>query len=151
MCKKYVKMYYIDKLWPKECYKAHTKGFACRPYTCKDDHFIYRIEEVWQALFENWERSNGLLNYGLVYVELKLEHKVDWSTYPMTMQFPLCIGKKTKEIPDMYTPESAETKGILAFLRKKPKRTTSQGLSSKKGAKHKSTYIHETSNHVLQE
>jgi hypothetical protein len=29
--KKYVKMYYIDKLWPKECHVAHMKSFACRP------------------------------------------------------------------------------------------------------------------------
>jgi hypothetical protein len=128
-------MCHIDKLWPKECHAAHTKGFAYRPYTCKDDHFIHRAEEVWRALFGNWERSKGLLNYGLVamvYAELKLESKVDWSTYPTTMQFPLCIGKTTKDIPDKYTPEFEATKGILAFLRKKPEGTTSQGSSSKK-------------------
>jgi hypothetical protein len=27
-CKKYVKMFDIDKLWPKECYAAHTKSFG---------------------------------------------------------------------------------------------------------------------------
>jgi hypothetical protein len=31
MCKKYVKMCQIDKLWPKECHAAHMKSFACRP------------------------------------------------------------------------------------------------------------------------
>jgi hypothetical protein len=154
MCKKYVKMCHIDKLWPKECHVAHTKGFACRPYTCKDDHFIHRAEEVWRALFGNRERNKVLLNYGLVamvYAELKLERKVDWSTYPTRTQFPLCIGKTTKDIPDIYTPESAATKGILTFLRKKLEWTTGQGSSSKKGAKQKATHVHETSNHVLRE
>jgi hypothetical protein len=126
-CKKYVKMCHIDKLWPKECHAAHTRGFACRPLTCNDDHFIHRAEEVWRALFGNWEKSKELFNYGLVamvYAELKLEHKVDWSTYPTIMQFPLCIGKTAKDIPNMYTPESAATKGILAFLRKKAEGAT---------------------------
>jgi hypothetical protein len=153
-CKKYVKMCHIDKLWPKECHAAHTKGFACRPLTCKDDHFIHRAEEVWRALFRNRERNKGLLNHGfvaMVYAELKLERKVDWSTYPTTMQFPLCIGKIAKDIPDMYTSESAATKGILAFLRKKSEGTTGQGSSSKKGAKQKARHIHETSNHVPRE
>ena len=30
-CKKYVKMYHIDKLWPRECHEVHTKNFACKP------------------------------------------------------------------------------------------------------------------------
>jgi hypothetical protein len=55
----------------------------------------------------------------MVYAELKLERRVDWSTYPTTTQFSLCIGKTAKDIPDMYTPESMATKGILAFLKKK--------------------------------
>jgi hypothetical protein len=137
-CKKYVKMCHIDKLWPKEYHAAHTKGFACKPLKCKEDHFIHRAEEVWRALFGNRERSKGLLNYGLVamvYTKLTLERKVDWSTYPTTTQFPLCIGKTAKDIPDMYTPESVATKGILAFLRKKPEGTTGQGSSRKKGGK----------------
>jgi hypothetical protein len=153
-CKKYVKMCHIDKLWPKKCHAMHTKGFACRPLKCKDDDFIHRAEEVWQALFGNRERSKGLLNYGLlamVYTELQLERKVDWSTYPTTTQFPLCIGKTAKDILDMYTPESTATKGILVFLRKKPERTTSQGSSSKKGAKQKARHVHETSNLVPRE
>jgi hypothetical protein len=51
----------------------------------------------------------------------------------------------------MYTPESTATKGILAFLRKKPEGTTGQGSSSKKGAKRKATHVHETSNFVPRE
>ena len=78
MCKKYVKIYHIHKLWPKKCYVAHTKNFAYRPETCNDDYFIHQAEEVWRALFGNWEKSKGLFNYGLVamvYVELNLERK----------------------------------------------------------------------------
>jgi hypothetical protein len=87
----------------------------------------------------------------MVYAELKLERKVDWNTYPTTMQYLLCIGKTVKDIPDMYIPESAATKGILGFLRKKLQGTTDQGSSSKKEATSKARPVRETSNHVLQE
>jgi hypothetical protein len=105
-------------------------------------------------LFGNREKSKGLFNYGLVamvYAELKLERKVDWSTYPTITQFPLCIGKTTKDILDMYIPESTATKGILAFLRKKPEGATVQGSSCKKGTIPKARHVHETSNSVLRE
>ena len=133
--KKYMKMCHIDKLWPTQHHAMNMKNFAYRPLTCNDNHFIHQAKEVWRALFGNWERSKGLFNYGLlamVDVELKLERKVDWSTYPTLMQFPLGIEKTVKDIPDIYTPESVATKGILAFLRKKPQGDISQGLSSKK-------------------
>jgi hypothetical protein len=103
-------------------------------------------------LFGNREKSKGLFNYGLVamvYVELKLERKVDWSTYPKTTQYPLCIGKTAKDIPDMYIPKSAATKGILGFLRKKPQGATNEGLSSKKEPTPKARPVCETSNPVL--
>jgi hypothetical protein len=151
-CKKYVKMCHIDKLWPKECHAAHTKSFACRPWTCNDDHFIHRAKEVWRELFRNREKSKGLFNYGLiamVYAELKLERKVDWSTYPTTTQYPLCIGKTAKDIIDMYTLESAATKGILGFLRKKLQGASSQGSLSRKEATPKATHDCETSNPIL--
>jgi hypothetical protein len=151
-CMKYVKMCHIDKLWPKECHAAHTKSFACRPWTCNDDHFIHRAKEVWRALFGNREKNKGLFDYGLVamvYAELKLERKVDWNTYPTTTQYPLCIGKTAKDILDMYTSESAATKGILGFLRKKPQGVTGQGSSSTKEAIPKARPVCETSNHVL--
>ena len=38
---KYVEMCHIDKLWPKECHAAQTKSFACRPWTCNNDHFLH--------------------------------------------------------------------------------------------------------------
>jgi hypothetical protein len=80
-----------------------------------------------------------------------LKHKVDWSTYPTTTQYPLYIGNTAKDIPDMYTPESMATKGILGFLRKKPQGATDQGLSSKKEATSKARHVHEISNPVLRE
>jgi hypothetical protein len=103
-------------------------------------------------LFGNLEKSKGLFNYGLValfYVELKLERKVDWSTYPTTTQYLLCIGKTAKDIPNMYTLESIATKGILGFLKKKPQGASDQGSSSKKEAIPKATHVCKTSNHVL--
>jgi hypothetical protein len=87
----------------------------------------------------------------MVYAELKLERKVDWSIYPTTTQYPLCIGKTAKDIPDMYTLESAANKGILGFLRKKPQGASSQGSSNKKEATPKATYVCETSNSILRE
>jgi hypothetical protein len=65
-CMKYVTMYHIDKFWPKECHEAHIKSFACRPWTCKDDHFICCTEEVWRALYGNRVKNKRLLNYSLV-------------------------------------------------------------------------------------
>jgi hypothetical protein len=120
-------------------------------WTCNNDHFIHRAKEVWRALLGNREKSKGLFNYGLVamvYAELKLERKVDWNTYPTTTQYPLCIGKIEKDILDMYTPESAATKGILGFLRKKAQGASGQGSSSKKEATPKATHVRETSNPV---
>jgi hypothetical protein len=51
----------------------------------------------------------------------------------------------------MYTLESAATKGILGFLRKKPQGVTGQGSSSKKEPTPKARPVCETSNHVKQE
>ena len=99
-CKKYVKMCHIDKLWPKKHHTVNTKNLAYRPLTCNDDYFIHRAEKVWRALFGNRKKSKGLFNYGMlvmVYLELNLERKVDWSTYPTTMQFPLGIGKTVRK------------------------------------------------------
>jgi hypothetical protein len=97
-------MYHIDNLWPRECHEALTKNFACRPWMCKDNHFNHQIEEVWQALFGNHDKNKCLMS--MVYAKLKLECKVDYSTFLTTMQYPLCIGKIQKHIPNMYNPES---------------------------------------------
>jgi RING-H2 zinc finger domain len=126
-CKKYVKMYHVDKLWPRDNHESNTKAFACRPWMCKDEHFIYRAEEVWRALFGDRPRSKGFFNYSLVsmvYTELILKQKVDWTTFPTTAQFPLRIGRNQKHIPDLYNPESALTKDTLEQLKKVPRRTT---------------------------
>ena len=125
-CKKYVKMYHIDKLWPRSCHESHTKSFTCRPWMCNNDHFIYRAEEVWRALFGNRPKSKGSFNYSLlsmVYSEVVLNRKVDWTTFPTTTQYPLTIGRDQKHIPDLYNHESALTKAILEELKKKPRQT----------------------------
>ena len=40
-CKKYVKMYHIDKLWPRDCHAVHTHGFCCKPRNCNNKHFVH--------------------------------------------------------------------------------------------------------------
>ena len=65
-CKKYVKMYHIDKLWPRDCHESNTKGFSCKPWMCKDDRFVYRAEMVWRALFGDRPKSKGSFNYSLL-------------------------------------------------------------------------------------
>jgi hypothetical protein len=104
-------------------------------------------------LFGNRDKSKGFFNYSLllmVYVELKLERKVGWSTFPTTMQYPLLIGKLQKHIPDMYNPELAMTKGILDFLSKKLQGASGGGSTSKKEATPKVVQVGETSNPLPQ-
>jgi hypothetical protein len=101
----------------------------------------------------NRKKSKRLFNYGLVgmvYAELKLEHKVDWNTYPTTTQYPLYIGKTEKDILDMYIPEFTATKRILGFLKKKLQGASSQGSSSKQEATLKATQVCETNNLIVQ-
>jgi hypothetical protein len=104
---------------------------------CKDDYFNHWAKEVREALFENCDKSKGFSNYSLlskVYAELKLERTLDWNMFLMTMQYPHCIGKTQKDIPDMYNPKSAIIKGILDFLSKKPQGASSTGSRNKKEA-----------------
>lgn len=121
-CKKYVKMYHIGKCWPKQYHQVHTRSFSCNPATCHDDHFLHRAEEVWVALFGDRGKTKGYYTYTLlsmVYAEVILKRKVNWSTYPTTQQYPLRIGRNQKHIPDTYDPESNSTKSFLEQLRKK--------------------------------
>jgi len=110
-CKKYVKMYHIGKLWPRDCHEVNTKNFACKPGMCNDDHFIYHGHEVWQALFGDRPRSKDYFNYSLlamVYAELILKRKVDWRTFPTTARELLQIGRNQKDIPDSFDLNSTE-------------------------------------------
>jgi hypothetical protein len=134
-CKIYVKMYHIGKLWPRECHESHTRYFACKPWLCKDDHFLHRAEEVWRALFGDRPKSKGFFNYSLlsmVYSELILKRNVDWTTFPTTAEFPLRLGRGQKHIPDLYNHESPQTKSILENLKTKPRGAMVIGIMPKK-------------------
>ena len=138
ICKKYVKMYHIGKLWPRDCHESHTKAFACKPWMCKNDHFLHRAEEVWQALFGNRPKSKGYFNYillSMVYSEVVLERKVDWTTFQTTAEFPLRIGRNQKHIPDLFDPDSVLTKTMLEELKKVPRRVRAVDTVSKEEAR----------------
>jgi hypothetical protein len=64
-CKKHVKVYHIDKPWPKKCHEAHTKKFAWN-MDLQGYHFNHRAKEVWRALFGNHNKRKGFFNYSLV-------------------------------------------------------------------------------------
>ena len=104
-CKKYVKMYHIDKLWPRDYHAVHTHGFCCKPRNCNNKHFVHRSEEVWRSLFGGKPRSKGCINHSvgsMVYAELILNRKVDWSTYPSKVDSPLLLQRNQKDISDLY-------------------------------------------------
>ena len=110
MCKKYVKMYHIDKLWPRESHARHTHDYSCKPWTCNNKHFVHRSNEVWKALFgEGKAMCKGYINYSLasmVYAELILVRKVDWSTFPTTSLAPLLLERNQRDIPDLFDEEA---------------------------------------------
>ena len=77
----------------------NTKSFTARPHMCNNDRFLHRTEEVWRTLFEDHQKSKGFFNYSLlsmVYTELILKKKVDWTSFPTIAQFPLRIGEESK-------------------------------------------------------
>ena len=105
LCKKYVKMYHIGKLWPQELHAGHTREFSFKPASCLSPHFVHRSVEVWRALFGDKSMSKGRINYtiaSMVYTELKLARKVDWSTYPGTVETPLVLPDGQKDILDTF-------------------------------------------------
>ena len=123
--KKYVKMYHVDKLWPRGCHEMNTKSFTARPHMCNNDHFLHRAQEVWRTLFGDRQKNKGFFNYSLlsmVYTELILKKKVDWTSFPTTAQFPLRIGRNQKHIPDSFNPQSTSTKDLLVELKSRSNR-----------------------------
>ena len=109
LCRQYVKMYHIDKLWPWESHARHTTDFSCKPLTCKNKHFVHRAKEVWRAMFGGKSMSKGYINYSLasmVYAELQLHKKVDWSTFQTKKKNPLLLQINQKDIPDSWPQET---------------------------------------------
>jgi len=76
---------------------------------------------VWRWLFDKKPMSKGRINYSLmsmVYVELILIWKVDWTIFPTMSQFPLQLQGSKKDILDFFDPlvepkETSKTKKIL--------------------------------------
>jgi len=80
--------------------------------------------------------SKRRINYSLmsmVYVELILAWKVDWSTFPTMLQFQLQLQRGEKDIPDLFDPsmEPRETSKTKKILKNTTMRTTkvSEGRS----------------------
>ena len=87
------------------------------------------------ALFGDLRKSKGYFCYSLmsmVYVELILKRRVDWSTYPSTCNHSLRIGRNQKHIPDSFDPEAVSTKEILDQLRRKTHGVAAVGTPSRK-------------------
>ncbi len=82
LCRKYVKMYHIEKFWPRKCHPLHTREYCYKSLNCRSEQFVHYLMEVWKALFPEKAMSKGKVNYnlaGMVCAELILGRKVDWS------------------------------------------------------------------------
>ena len=81
--KKYVKMYHLDKLFPKAVWKYNHRVFGVKLGENKSKHFAHCALEVWSALYP--DKSFGLNNKNIisysmavmVYAEIELKRKVD--------------------------------------------------------------------------
>ena len=51
-CRQYIKMYHIDKLWPRDQHERQTQDFACKPHNCRSLLFVQRCNEVWALCLE---------------------------------------------------------------------------------------------------
>ena len=119
LCKQYVKMYHINKLWPRDAYARQTADFNCKPHSCIDPYFVHRATEVWGAMFGPKPMSKGYINYSLasmVYAELRLKLKVDWSPFQTTKKNPLLLQQNQKDIPDSWPQMAQNGQPILQNL-----------------------------------
>ena len=79
----YVKMYHIDKLFPKAVWTYNHKVFSVKPKENKSKHFAQCALEVWFVLYA--DKSFGLSNKNIIsysmavmiYVKIELKRKVD--------------------------------------------------------------------------
>ena len=81
--KKYVKMYYIDKLFPEAVWPYNHKNSGIKSKKSKSKYFAHRAFEVWSALYPNISfglDNKDIISYymvAMVYVEIELKKKVD--------------------------------------------------------------------------
>ena len=84
--KKYVKMYYIDKLFPKTVWSYNHKNSSVKPKESKFKYFEYRALEVWSALYPNKSfgpENKNIISYSIMvmaYAEIELKKTVNWQT-----------------------------------------------------------------------
>ena len=92
MCKKYVSMSHIAKLWPlNEDLESKVRRWEGSMKSCNSEHFKQRYEEVWAATGLAASKPN-IMNYStmaMVWAEIVLQKDVDWRTV-------IGMNKKTK-------------------------------------------------------
>lgn len=85
MCKQYVKMSHIAKLWPAdnmEVLERQVRRWEGPMNTCQSEHFKRRYEEIWASCNLGPSKPN-IMNYStmaMVWAEIVLQKDVDWRT-----------------------------------------------------------------------
>lgn len=82
MCKKYVKMTHIQKLWPRERVEYQATRWEGQTSTCQSEHFKQRYIQVHRVLGISSKKWN-IMNYNvmaMVWAEIVLHKDVDWRT-----------------------------------------------------------------------
>jgi hypothetical protein len=82
MCKKYVKMTHIQKLWPRERVEKQASRWEGQTSTCQSEHFKQRYIQVHRVLGIKSAKWN-VMNYNvmaMVWAEIVLHKDVDWRT-----------------------------------------------------------------------
>ena len=81
--KKYMKIYYIDKLFPEVVWSYNHKNFDVKPKQSKSKYFVLRAFEVWSALYPNkffGLDNKNIISYSvaaMVYAKIELKKMVD--------------------------------------------------------------------------
>ena len=82
MCKKYMKMTHIQKLWPRERVLKQASRWEGQTSTCQSEHFKQRYIQVHRVLGIKSAKWN-VMNYNvmaMVWAEIVLHKDVDWRT-----------------------------------------------------------------------
>ena len=84
MCRKYVHMTHIAKLWDREIAETSCRRGEGKKELCKSRHFVIRYEEAFIAS-KKPDSKPLLMNYQLmamVWAEIVLQKTIDWTTMP---------------------------------------------------------------------
>ena len=86
MAKKYMKMCYIDKLFPKAVWPYNYRVFGIKMKESKSKLFVHCALEVWSALYHDklfGSDNKNIISYSMaamVYAKIELKRKVDSQT-----------------------------------------------------------------------